>query len=236
MPAGVFETKRFSGLSNEEFLRLHARPGRIGLSSGTTLIDKAICRAQRHLNDQQCWGAWSHAFLFEGVRKDGHHWVIESDLQFHRKHIQLGVQENRVSKYHDEKLYVNLAVLDFGLGEEPVATLVREGLDLVADRQRYSLRELVGTLIAMRHPGLRGRENLLARERSIFCSALVQHLFRKIGIELASGVDAKNTAPEDIFRTTVPHVTYVLEREAIRSRFEGVRKKIRQLKKGRVRQ
>jgi len=39
--------------------------------------------------------------------------VIESDLQIHRKHIQLGVQENRVAKYCDEKLYTSLAVLDF---------------------------------------------------------------------------------------------------------------------------
>jgi hypothetical protein len=221
---------RAAGLSNEEFLKLHARPGRIGLSGGTTLVDKAICRAQRHLNDEERWGSWSHAFVFEGVRPDGHHWVIESDLQFHRKHIQLGVQENRVSKYHDEKLYTNLAVLDFGLSDEQVAVLVREGLELVAGRARYSLRELVGTLIALRHPGLRGRDNLLARERSMFCSAFVQHLFRKLGVELAPGVDGKNTTPEDISRTTVPHATYLLERAVVTSRFERVRERVRKLK------
>ena len=123
--------------------------------------NKAICRAERHLDSEERWGCWSHAFLFQGVRPDGHHWVIESDLQIHHKHIQLGVQENRVAKYHDEKLYTTLAVLDFGLDAEQVAVLLREALELVATRARYSLRELLGTLIALRHPELRGRGNVL---------------------------------------------------------------------------
>src|SRR5439155_19938841 len=177
------EVVRLDGLSNREFLERHARAGCIGLSGGTSLIDRAICRAQRHLDAQENWGAWSHAFLFEGRRADGHHWVIESDLQFHTKHIQLGVQENRVSKYFDETLYTMLAVLDFGLAESQTAMLVGEGLELVANRARYSLRELLGTLIALRRPQLRGRNNLLARERSMYCSALVQHLLRKAVVE-----------------------------------------------------
>jgi hypothetical protein len=202
-----------NGLSNREFLERYARPGCIGLSGGTTLIDKAICRAQRHLDAEENWGVWSHAFLFQGRRADGHHWVIESDLQVHRKHIQLGVQENRISKYFDENLYTTLAVLDFGLTETQVALLLCHGLDLVANRARYSLRELLGTLIALRRPQLRGRNNLLARERSLYCSALVQHLFLKAGLDLAPGVDQKNTTPEDIARTTTPHITYRLEHQ-----------------------
>lgn len=220
MPATTLENQviRLSNLSNEEFLRLHARPGRIGLSGGLTLIDKAICRAERHLDENERWGLWSHAFIFQGPRVDGHHWLIESDLQVHHKHIQLGVQENRVSKYYDEKVYTNLAVLDFGLSEEHVADLLNEALELVATRARYSLRELLGTLIALRRQEMRGRNNVLARESSMYCSAFVQHLFRKTGMELAPGVDGKNTTPEDISRSPVPHVTYLLQREAPRSR------------------
>src|SRR5262249_45273295 len=112
------EIVRVSGLSNREFLELQARPGRGGLSGGHMLVDKMICRAQRHLDDDEHWGSWSHAFLFQGVRADGHHWVIESDLQFHRRHIHLGVQENRMAKYYDERLYSTLAILDFGLDQE----------------------------------------------------------------------------------------------------------------------
>lgn len=207
------QTIAVTSLSNREFLERYAIAGRVGLSGGATLVDKVICRAERHLDDQKRWGAWSHAFLFEGVRADGHHWVIESDLQFHRKHIQLGVQENRLAKYFDSNFYTTLAVLDFGLAEARVNELVREGLELVATRARYSLRELVGTLIALRRPELRGRENLLSRERSLFCSAFVQHLFRKAGLDLAPGVNDKHTTPEDISRTPVPHVTYLLQRE-----------------------
>jgi hypothetical protein len=205
-----------NGLSNREFLEQYARPGLIGLSGGITLIDKAICRAQRHLDEEEKWGSWSHAFLFQGRRLDGHHWVIESDLQFHRKHIQIGVQENRISKYFDETLYTSLAVLDFGLTEEQITTVLAEALELSANRARYSLRELFGTLLALRRPELRGRANVLARERSMYCSAFVQHLFRKIGVDLAPGVDPKNTTPEDIARAKVPHRAYVLERKSER--------------------
>jgi len=224
-----------TGLSNQEFLELHARPGRIGLSGGITFVDKAICRAQRHLDEREHWGAWSHAFLFEGQRLDGQHWVIESDLQVHRKHIQLGVQENRISKYFDEELYTNLAVLDLGLTEEQVACLLREGLELVANRARYSLRELFGTLIALQRPELRGRHNLLARESSMFCSALVQHLFRKTGLDLAPGVDLKNTTPEDIARTVLPHVTHLLQRQVLRSSITALKTRLRRRVGARIR-
>jgi hypothetical protein len=224
-----------TGLSNREFLELHARPGRIGLSGGITFVDKAICRAERHLDEREHWGAWSHAFLFEGQRLDSHHWVIESDLQVHRKHIQLGVQENRISKYFDEELYTNLAVLDLGLTEEQVACLLREGLELVANRARYSLRELFGTLIALQRPELRGRRNLLARESSMFCSALVQHLFRKTGLDLAPGVDLKNTTPEDIARTVLPNVTYLLQRQVLRSKLTALKTRLRRRVGARIR-
>ena len=225
--AAQSQTVVVTGLSNREFLELHARPGRIGLSGGITFIDKAICRAERHLDEREQWGSWSHAFLFQGQRPDGHHWVIESDLQVHRKHIQLGVQENRISKYFDEKLYSNLAVLDLRLAEAQIACLLREGLELVADRARYSLRELFGTLIALNRPELRGRHNLLARESSLYCSALVQHLFRQAGLDLAPGVDLKNTTPEDIARTAFPHVTYLLQRQVARSKLKELKTHLR---------
>src|SRR5436190_23567461 len=141
-----------TGVTNRQFLEVYAAAGRIGLSGGITLVDQAICRAQRHLDPEETWAAWSHAFLFQGQRLDGHHWVVESDLQVHHKHIQLGVQENRLEKYFDEELYTCLAVLDLGLSQAQLASLLCEALDLVANRARYSVRELIGTLLALRNP------------------------------------------------------------------------------------
>ena len=215
------------GITNREFLATYAAPGRVGLSGGITLIDRAICRAERLQNSRGRWGVWSHAFLFEGARADGHQWVIESDLQVKPGHVQFGVQENRVAKYEDEGCYASLAVLDFGLDDAAVAALIREGLELVAGRERYSIRELVGTLLALKKSELRGRQNLLARDRAVYCSAFVRHLFSKLALDLAPGVAVKNTTPEDIAATTLPHTAYVLQREVPRSHLDGLRKTLK---------
>lgn len=228
------QTVVVTDISNREFLERYARAGRVGLSGGITLIDKAIARAERHLDPAGVWGSWSHSFLFQGTRHDGHHWVIESDLQVNRKHIRLGVQENRISKYYDEDFYTTLAVLDFNLQEPTVANLLSEGLELVAQRARYSMRELVGTLIALRDPKLRTKENLLAQDRSMYCSAFIQHLFRKAGIDLAPGIHRSNTTPEDISRTSVPHITYLLHREPPPKKLAELRRRMRERVKHRV--
>ena len=228
------EIIKVTGVSNQEFLDTHAKPGCIGLSGGETLIDLAIRRAERHVDENKNWSKWSHALFFQGRRCDGHHWVIESDLQVIRKHISLGVQENRVTKYHDEKIYSSLAILDFGLTEAQTALLMREALNLVASRTRYSVRELFGTVLALRHPELRGRDNLLAREKSLYCSAFVNHLYRKAGLDLAPGVDDKNTTPEDIARSPLLRKIYVLEREAPVSKLSALGTRLKQRVKARL--
>lgn len=222
-------------MSNREFLEAHARPGRIGLSGGDAPIDKLIRRAERHVNESGEWSRWSHAFLFGEQRGDGHHWVIESDLHIARKHIRLGVQENRLTKYFDEKFYSTLAVLDFDLPDEKARAVVREGLELLASHTRYSLRELFGTLIALRQPALRSRDNLLAREHCFYCSALVQQCFRRAGIDLTPGVDVKNTTPEHLARVSVPHVMYLLERSAEPSRLRQLTHRVERRVKARLR-
>ncbi|HZI30775.1 MAG TPA: hypothetical protein VFF11_00455 [Candidatus Binatia bacterium] len=220
------QTINVTGISNREFLERYAQPGRVGLCGGAAHLDIAIRRAQRHLDGAGRWSDWSHVFLFEGIRADGQHWIIESDLQFHRKNVQLGAQENRIEKYFDEKMFPTLAVLDFGLSETQMAAILKQGLELVASRERYSLRELIGTLIALRKPELRAQENLLARKRSVYCSAFVQRIFHKAGVDLVPGVTAKHTTPEDIARSPVPHVKYLLQREMPGARIVALRKKI----------
>lgn len=215
-----------TGLTNEQFFIRHAAPGCVALAGGTALIDRVICRAQRHVDEDENWSCWSHAFIIEGPRLDGHTWVVESDLDIHRKHIRLGVQENRISKYFDEDLYSTVAILDFGLSPEQVTAVLSEGLNLVADRTRYSLRELLGAMLAMRHERLRGRSNLLAMEKSLFCSAMVHHLFRSAGIDLVPSLEVKHTAPEHLFRSTLPHTTYLLKRAVATSRFKQMRERI----------
>ena len=112
-------------MTNREFLEAHAGAGRVGLACGDYWLDTIIRRAQRHVNDDKRWSLWSHALIFQGRRADGHHWVLESDLDIHHKHVRLGAQENRVTKYYDEKTFPHLAVLDFGLTEAQSAAVVR---------------------------------------------------------------------------------------------------------------
>jgi len=200
-------------MSNREFIERYAAPGRVGLCGGTTRVDVAIRAAQRHVHAERRWSDWSHAFLFQGRRIDGQHWVLESDIQILRKHIQLGAQENRAAKYFDEKMFPTLAVLDFGLNETQIATLLGEGLDLVAGHERYSIRELIGTLAVLKKPELRAKENRLAQKRSAYCSAFVRRLFERLEMDLVPGVAGKHTAPEDIAGSPLPHVKYLLLRE-----------------------
>jgi hypothetical protein len=210
------EIVEVSGMTNEEFLRAYAAAGRIGLAGGATLIDKMIARAQRHVDDDKRWGQWSHAFFFQGTRPDGEHWVIESDLDVHHKHVKLGVQENRVSKFYDTGFYSTLAVMDFGLEADQIARVVKAGLGMVAEHWRYSMRELVGTLIALRH-ATRESANKMSRDKCFYCSAFVSHLFREAGIDLAPGLHAKHITPEDLARTLVPHRMWVLKRDEVRA-------------------
>ncbi|MBI1840283.1 MAG: hypothetical protein HYR88_05455 [Verrucomicrobia bacterium] len=214
-------------MSNRGFFESYARSGCVGLVGGTTWIDKAIVGAQRGLDERRRLSRWSHAFLITERRLDGHWWTLESDLEIHRKHIRLGAQENRLAKYWDPELHSTLAILDFHLPPDRVREIVAGGLDLVAGHAKYSLREILGTLIALRHPSLRGRENLMARDRSFYCSAFVQHLFRKAGVDLAPGIPDKQTTPEDLSRTPVPHTLYILEREAARSRVADVARRLK---------
>jgi len=207
------EVTPVGAMSNRDFLEKYAAAGRVGLVCGSFRVDKLIRRAQRHVNENQEWGLWSHALVFQGERADGHHWVLESDLDIHHKLIRLGAQENRISKYFDEASFPHLAVLDFGLKPEQVRGVVSHGLEMIAGRVRYSLRELLGTLVALRFPARRGKENRLSQENSFYCSAFVQHLFSKTGVELVPKVEVKRNTPEDLFRSPVPHSTWLLERK-----------------------
>ena len=202
-----------SGLSNRQFLEAYAAPGRIGLAGGADVISKLIGFAQRNLDNERRASLWSHAFIFQGQRKDDCHWVFESDLELHRKNIRLGVQENRIEKFCDEAAYPALAVLDFGLAAEQLRAVLCESLDMVAGRIRYSLRELMGTLVGMRHHAMRSKPNPLSRRHSLFCSAFVTHVMRKAGIDPAPGLDVKHTAPEDLFRSDLAGRVWLLQRE-----------------------
>lgn len=203
--------------------RLQAAAGFFG---GPELINRVINRAQRHLNDDHAWSRWSHAFIFQGRRHDGHHWVIESDLDIHRKHIRLGLQENRITKYHDDGNTTALAILDFGLSPAQIDRMLAAALEQVAQRTRYSLRELAGTVWAMRHPEWRPRANLLARDQAFFCSAFVRHVFAAAGLDLVAGVNEKNTAPEHIACTELSHTKWLLVRGEVTTR-RGLIKRVK---------
>lgn len=73
------EIIRERGLSNEDFFARHAGVGRVGLVGGNTWVDRIIARAERHLHPEHQWSRWTHAFLLQGLRPDGHQWVIESE-------------------------------------------------------------------------------------------------------------------------------------------------------------
>ena len=200
-------------ISNREFLETHAGSARIGLCGGNDLINKAIRKMQWQVTNDGRRSPWSHAFLFSERRSDGEFWVLESDLDVRHKQIRLGVQENRMSKYFDESEFPNLAVIDFDLTAEQSKAVLTEALNLLSGLSTYSLTELLGTLMAMSRTGLRAKENLLAREGALYCSAMVQHCFDAINYDLKPNVETKNITPHDLFQTPQIHTGYHLIRE-----------------------
>ncbi len=198
---------------NATFLLRHAAPGRIGLCGGRDWINTLIRKAQAPLTGDGHRSLWAHAFIFLERRVDGHWWVLESDLDLRYRQIRLGVQENRIDRYFDEVMFPNLAVLDFGLDASQVQRVQCAALDLLAGLSSYSLSELVGTLFAMHSTRLRQRQNLLAKEGALYCSALVQHCYAAAGIELLPGVPGKNIAPHDLYESPLPHQRHALIRD-----------------------
>ena len=54
----------------------------------------------------------------------------------------------------------------------------------------------------------------------------MQQLFLKAGIDLVPGVTGKNTTPEDISLTPVPHIAYRLQRETAPGKISRLKRKI----------
>jgi hypothetical protein len=221
------ETIHIEGITNQEFFERHAAPGRIGLVGGSELINRMIGRAQRHQIEGKVWSNWTHAFLFQGRRADGHNWVIESDLDIRKKHIRLGVQENRISKYFNDEDYPAVAVIDLGLSETQQQALFGHALELVATGARYSLREIIGTTWALRHPAWRPKENLLAREQAFYCSAFVRHVFGRMGVELVAGIAEKNTTPHDIANLAPEHKKWLMVRRQMAGKVRSLVRRVR---------
>lgn len=197
-------------MTNEEFFKKHAVPGRVGLVGGSALVDKAIRKLQNPIVKDGKESLWSHAFIFSEKRIDGYQWIIESDLDFRHKQTRLGVQENRINKYYDEKLFPNVAVLDFELSEGKTKIILTEALGLLSELTKYSVRELAGTLLALYNPSLRNKKNVLSLNNTFYCSAMVQHCYSKAGIIFGEGIDIKNMTPEDIASSSFPHKSYII--------------------------
>lgn len=196
------------GLSNKQFVEKYAKPGCIGLVGADNPIDNSIKKAQKFITADGKNSLWSHAFIFSGIRADGEWWIIESDLEFHFKQTRLGVQENRAEKYYDIKAVPNFAILDFDLDAKSQNKVIAEGLNLIVAKTQYSIREVFGALFNFKAKGGRAIENKLAQENSFFCSAMVQHCYSKLKIELADKISLKNLAPEDIATTKKSHTQY----------------------------
>ena len=86
-------------MSNEDFFFFFFVSGAIGIVGGSSLFDKTIKKAQKNITSNEQDSLFSHDFLISEKRIDGKWWVIESDLEIHKKQIKLGVQENRIEKY-----------------------------------------------------------------------------------------------------------------------------------------
>lgn len=190
-------------MTNKDFFTNYAKPATIGLVGGTALIDKSIRKAQKFITPNNIESYWSHAFIVNGIRQDNEIWIIESDLEFHTKQINLGVQENRISKYYNEAEYPNVAILNFNLLNNQTEAVIGQGLNLVALKTQYSIKEVVGVLYNTLLNESRLNENKFKQKNSLFCSAFVQNCYSKINLTLNSNVNASQLAPHDIYTSNL---------------------------------
>ncbi len=199
-------------MTNEEFFSKYADEAMVGLVGGTHFIDESIKKAQSKITKNKVMSAMSHAFIIGEKRIDGKRWVIESDLQFNKTQILVGVQENRIDKYFDEKLFPNVALLDFGLSKPHKDQILKESLDLVASRASYSMKEIFGILLSFKPGQSRKTENRFGNRNDFVCSTFVQHLYLKTGISFNPEVSERHITPEDIYNTLHPCKKEVLIR------------------------
>ncbi|MBM4344927.1 MAG: hypothetical protein FJ100_16285 [Deltaproteobacteria bacterium] len=197
--------------SNIAFFERFAAPGRVGLVGLASFIDRRIRRSQRRLDPDGSWSLWSHAFLLEGPRLDGQHWLLESDLDLHSHFVRLGVQENRVDKYLDEAQAPTLAILDFGLDAAQTRAVLVEGLHLLATGARYSIPKVIASWVALKREKL-GKRYGRTDERAIYCSAFVHHCYAAAGVDLLPGVVEDNALPELLWSSPLPHQAWLLAR------------------------
>ncbi len=186
-------------MTNKEFFKEFAKPATIGLVGGTALIDKSIRKAQKLITPNKLESYWSHALIVNGIRQDNQIWIIESDLEFHTKQINLGVQENRISKYYNENEYPNVAILNFDLSNKQIDNVIGQALNLVALKTQYSIREVFGVLYNTFLNYSRLNENKFKQKNSLFCSAFVQNCYNEINFTLNSNVNTSQLAPHDIY-------------------------------------
>ncbi|MBI5609756.1 MAG: hypothetical protein HY902_12860 [Deltaproteobacteria bacterium] len=200
--------------SNRQFFDAYAAPGRVGLVGLASWIDRRIRRSQRRLDPARQWSLWSHAFLFEGRRLDGEHWLLESDLDLHSHFIRLGVQENRLDKYCAEDEAPTLAVLDFGLDTGQTEQVLAAALGLLGSLTRYSIPKVFATWLALQQ-GQLGRRFGRDDQRAVYCSAFVCQCYQAAGLDLAPGVLVDNALPELLWSAPLPHQAWLLDRATV---------------------
>jgi hypothetical protein len=200
-------------VNNEEFFGKFCAPGLVVLIGGSAFIDRSIKKAQKKITKNKTESLFSHAFLVSEKRIDGKWWVIESDLEIYRKQVRLGVQENRIEKYFDDKMFPNVAILEFKLSKKQTEIILKEALDIVSSRAKYSLREIFGVLFSFTNESERKKENRFSQENSFICSTFVQHCYGKADINFNESVSLKNMTPEDIYSTLISHTKEKIIRE-----------------------
>ena len=197
-------------ISTQEFWARYAKKGAVGLVGGKLWIHRAICEAQALITPDHKPSLWAHAFLFTGKRPDGFDWLAESDLMVEPLRLRIinGAQENRIGKYYGTDKALHCAVLDFGLSDQNAELVIRRALDMVSNKIQYPVSGLFGTLLAY----LSGTEkwrNHWNTPNALYCSAFVQEAYISVGIDLARDVATTHTSPEHLWRSAVPHTTYL---------------------------
>jgi len=191
-----------------DFFTTNYKPGLIAVVGTNDAIGLAIREAQKEITTDKKPSLWSHCFILGEMRFDLNGtnntkmkspYIFESDLHVNlfEPQVRNGAQENWIGKWCSDEVE-NAALIDFQISADKTDTVLATALQLVDEQVLYSIKDLIGTWLAVTTLK-QWLPNPLHDEHAMYCSAFVRWCYQQSEVDfIDNAIDVFNTTPEDV--------------------------------------